>query len=61
MNVIIRNFLIEQGYDDMEPTRIFQDNKATIALVEHGKSTAPTTKHILRDYFYTHEHIAAGE
>jgi hypothetical protein len=56
----LRNFLIQQGYKT-EPATIFQDNKSTLAMLERGRSTHKTTRHINIRYFYLKSRVEEGE
>jgi len=49
-----------QGYK-MPPTRIRQDNKSTIRLLENGQSNSDSTRHINIKYFATHDRIIQGD
>jgi hypothetical protein len=55
-----REFLIAQGYD-VDPAVIYQDNKSTITLVEKGRSTSDTTRHINVRYFFVKDKIESNE
>ena len=41
----IRQILMQIGYPPLSATRMYEDNAATIAIVNHGKST-PRTRHV---------------
>ena len=55
----VRNFLKHQG-KDLGPTVVFQDNKATIKLVENGGPLSRCTRHINIKYFTIAEYIGNG-
>jgi len=57
----MRNFLIAQGYTDIGPVQIFQDNRSTITLINKGRSTSQRTRHIDIRYFFIHDRIGSGE
>ena len=49
-----------QGYD-LKPSRVRQDNEATIRLLEKGRSDSRRTKHINTRFFFVHDRIEKGE
>jgi hypothetical protein len=55
-----RNFLIAQGFK-MKPLIICQDNKSTITLLNKGRSTAQSTKHIHCRHFFLNDRIKFDE
>ena len=56
----LRNFLEAQGYQK-SPARLYQDNQSTITLVNKGRSTSMSTRHINIRYFWLKERIESGE
>jgi hypothetical protein len=56
-----RNFLIEQGYSDIGPVILQQDNQSTIALAQKGFSTSDKTRHINLRYFFIKDRVDSGE
>ncbi len=57
----MRNFVIAQGYTNVGPIKIYQDNLSTIALIKRGRSTSQRTRHIDIRYFFIHDRIGSGE
>ena len=55
-----RNFLEAQGYQKL-PAKLYQDNQSTITLVNKGRSTSLSTRHINIRYFWLKERIESGE
>ena len=55
-----RNFLEAQGYKKL-PAILYQDNQSTITLVNKGRSTSLSTRHINIRYFWLKERIESGE
>ena len=53
-------FMEGQGYD-LKPSRVRQDNEATIRLLEKGRSDSRRTKHINTRFFFVHDRIEKGE
>jgi hypothetical protein len=53
-------FMTGQGYD-LKPSRVRQDNEATIRLLEKGRSDSRRTKHINTRFFFVHDRIEKGE
>jgi hypothetical protein len=51
------NFMIGQGYVDIKPLILFQDNTSTIAMMLKGKSTSKRTRHINIRYFFVKDRI----
>ena len=58
--LVIRKFLIAQGYD-LGKSTIMEDNKSTIDMVKAGRPTSFRTKHIAMRYFFVKDYIEAGE
>ena len=56
----VREFLIEQGYEQKQ-TAIYQDNKSTILLATRGYSNSERTRHINSRYFWIADRIQSGE
>jgi hypothetical protein len=54
-------FLEEQGYTDLPPIVIWEDNQAAIDLEMKGFSTNAATKHIKLRHFFVHDYITRGE
>jgi hypothetical protein len=57
----MRLYLIAQGYVELPPIVIFQDNLSTIALIKRGRSSSSRTRHIDIRYFFIHDKINNGE
>jgi hypothetical protein len=55
-----KNFLEAQGYQKL-PAILYQDNQSTITLVNKGRSTSLSTRHINIRYFWLKERIESGE
>ena len=60
LTIWAREFLIEQGYEDLK-AKLFQDNKSTILLATRGHSTSERTKHISSRFFWITDRIKCGE
>jgi hypothetical protein len=58
--ILIRNFVIAQGYD-IGPVVIYQDNKSCIALIKRGGPTSTGSRHINIRHFWLSERQAEGE
>jgi hypothetical protein len=56
----VRQFLIEQGYDQ-GPVEIYQDNLSCMALLNKGKSSSERTRHMSIRYFWLLEKIKNKE
>jgi hypothetical protein len=56
-----QEFLKEQGYLDLPPITIWEDNQAAIDLEMKGFSTSAATKHIKLRHFFVHDYIIRGE
>jgi len=52
----LRSFLIDQGHA-VDPIILFQDNMATMQLLENGKFSSIRSKHIDRKYFWIKDQI----
>jgi hypothetical protein len=61
MLVWMRLYLMAQGYVELPPIVIFQDNLSTIALVKKGRSSSSRTRHIDIRYFFVHDKLVNGE
>jgi hypothetical protein len=61
MLIWMRNFIIAQGYANVGPIKVYQDNLSTIALIKRGRSTSQRTRHIDIRYFFIHDRIGSGE
>jgi hypothetical protein len=48
-------------YAYIEVPVVYQDNKSTIHLIEHGRGNFRNTKHIRVRYYYIHELVMSGE
>lgn len=57
----MRNFIIAQGYTNVGPIKIYQDNQSTIVLIKRGRSTSQRTRHIDIRFFFIHDRIISGE
>lgn len=57
----IRNFIIAQGYTNIGPIKVYQDNMSTITLINKGRSTSQRTRHIDIRYFFIYDRIGSGE
>ena len=57
----IRNFLIAQGYINLEPAIVFQDNISTITMVHKGKHIGESTRHINIRYFFIKHYLETKE
>ena len=55
-----RNFLLQQGYK-IQPGKVYQDNKSTMALVKNGKSNSERTKHIAARFYFVKDRVEAGD
>ena len=56
----VQNILLSQGLQ-CEPAMIDQDNKSTLAMLDKGQATGPTSRHINIRYFWLTDRIASGE
>ena len=56
-----QEFLEEQGYTDLAPIVVWEDNQAAIDLETKGFSTNAATKHIKLRHFFIHDYITRGE
>jgi hypothetical protein len=56
----IREFLISQGYN-LGPTKVGEDNKSVITLLEKRRFGTARTKHIKVRYFFVVDRIKSGE
>jgi hypothetical protein len=56
-----RNFMISQGYVNIKPLLLYQDNQSTIAMMRRGRSTSERTRHIDQRYFFIKDRIEAKE
>ena len=57
----VRNFLRAQGYDELKPAVIFQDNKSTITMASKGKHIGESTRHIDIRYFFIKHYLESKE
>jgi hypothetical protein len=55
-----RNYLIEQGYQQL-PAIIYQDNTSAITLCLKGKSDSKRTRHVAIRYFFIKNYIERSE
>ena len=53
----IRNFLVAQGYNTLEPAIIFQDNISAMTMASKGKHIGETTRHINIRYFFIKHYL----
>lgn len=56
----VQNIILSQGLQ-CQPACIDQDNQSTLAMLEKGQATGPTSRHINIRYFWLSDRIAAGE
>lgn len=56
----IREFLIGQGFN-LPPTRVFQDNLSTMAMLTNGRATAPSTRYIAIRFFWAKDRVDSNE
>jgi hypothetical protein len=56
----VQNIILSQGLQ-CEPALIDQDNKSTLAMLEKGQATGPTSRHINIRYFWLTDRIVSGE
>eukprot|EP01036_Dinobryon_divergens_P034556 gene34556-44667_t len=57
----IRNFLIAQGYINLDPAIVFQDNISTITMANKGKHIGESTRHINIRYFFIKHYLETKE
>ena len=57
----LRNFLKGQGYKNIGPATIGQDNRSTKQLVANGQPNSDTTRHISIRFFFVHDRIKEDE
>ena len=57
----LRNFLIDQGYNNIEPAMLGQDNMSTIQLVKNGQPNSDATRHIAVRFFFVTDKVKNGE
>lgn len=57
----VRDFIKYQGYPDISPAVVYQDNKSTISLVANGPTNAPGTRHIHIRYFFVRDRVEQGD
>jgi hypothetical protein len=58
--IMIRNFLIELGYD-LGPATVFQDNLSTLKLIEHGRPASERTRHVAVRFFFIKDRVDSKE
>jgi hypothetical protein len=58
--IALRNFMIHQGYN-VGPSKLYQDNKGTISLIDKGCAASARTRHINVRYFFIKDRVDAGE
>ena len=58
--VFIRNLLAELGFPQEQPTTLYMDNKAAVALA-HNPHSYQKTKHLARRHHYLRECVEHGE
>jgi hypothetical protein len=56
----VQNIILSQGLQ-CEPALIDQDNQSTLAMLEKGQATGPTSRHINIRYFWLTDRSASGE
>ena len=57
----LRNFILSQGYKEIGPATIMQDNKSTIQLARNGQPNSDATRHISIRYFFVHDRMKNNE
>jgi hypothetical protein len=57
----IDSLLRSQGYENMLPPILYQDNSSTITLIEKGKPTSYRSKHIKTRKFWLHDRQKTGD
>ena len=55
-----REFVKWQGYEQMHPTEVYQDNMSTIALIKAGRPGNERSRHINIRYFWVKERVDEG-
>jgi hypothetical protein len=56
----VQNIILSQGLQ-CEPAMIDQDNQSTLAMLDKGQATGPTSRHIKIRYFWLTDRITSGE
>jgi len=56
----VQNIILSQGLQ-CEPAMIDQDNQSTLAMLDRGQATGPTSRHINIRYFWLTDRISTGE
>ena len=51
---------LEQGYN-MKPSTLYQDNKSMIKLLNNGRRSSKSTKHVNNRFFSVHGKVKEGE
>ena len=57
----LRNFITCQGYEEIGPAVIGQDNRSTIQLAKNGQANSDATRHIAIRYFFVCDRINNNE
>ena len=52
---------MSQGYKEIGPATIMQDNKSTIQLARNGQPNSDATRHISIRYFFVHDRMKNNE
>jgi hypothetical protein len=52
--------MIHQGYN-VGPSKLYQDNKGTLSLIDKGYAASARTRHINVRYFFIKDRVDAGE
>ena len=53
--------LIAQGYTNLGPTMVYQDNQGVLALMSNGRNPPQRTKHLNVRYFFMVDRILSKE
>lgn len=56
-----REWLIAQGYTNLGPTMVYQDNQGVLALMSNGRNPRQRTKHLNVRYFFMVDRILSKE
>ena len=55
------DFLVHQGYSQLQPNILYQDNESTMSLIHHGRARSETTRHIDIKYYYAKDYVDRGQ
>ena len=58
--IVIRNFMLELGYD-VAPATVYQDNKSTLKLIERGRPASDRTRHVAIRFFFIKDRVDSKE